>query len=489
MISTPIFLPLLGALLALIWPSWGSRIASAALLGSAVIALTLLMHSQGWQGGSESYLQLGGWQSGVGIALRADGLAATFVAMSALLGGWVSLSAQRFSQAVAERSLFWPLWLLLFCGLHALFLAADLFNLYVTLELIGISAVALTLLAKTHSAQLAASRYLVLGLLGSMLFLAAVVLIYSDARTLDLTQVAVIIHQQQTNLLLYGLAAGLASCGLLIKSATFPFHIWLPGAHANALAPVSAVLSALVVKAAFYLLLRLWLELFAPLLTPLLANLFGALGALAVLGAGLLALKAQRVKMLAAYSTVAQMGYLLLFFPLLVVPDLSLRANLIAALTLLALTHAFAKAALFLCAGNLLQHQGHDNISQLHGCASSMPVTTLVLALCGVALIGLPPSGSFLAKWYLLQSQFEAQLLPWVLVVLVGTLLSAAYIFRLVAALFAQPPGSPKAASNAALRPESYRPWPALLMALVATAVLGLGANPLWQQLATAGGS
>ena len=112
-------------------------------------------------------------------------------------------------------------------------------------------------------------------------------------------------------------AATLITAGLLIKTALFPLHFWLPPAHANAPAPVSAALSALVVKAAFYLVLRIWLDLFAPLASSGLTHLLGLLGAMAVLWGSWCALRAERLKLLAAYSTLAQIGYLFLFLPLI----------------------------------------------------------------------------------------------------------------------------------------------------------------------------
>ncbi len=115
------------------------------------------------------------------------------------------------------------------------------------------------------------------------------------------------------------------------------------------------------------------------------------------------ALRVERLKLLAAYSTVAQLGYLFLFFPLLsALPAGVARETAFGALVLLAITHGFAKSALFLAAGVILQRAGHDRIAELGGRPSALPVTTFTLALAGMALIGLPPSGSFLAKWQLL---------------------------------------------------------------------------------------
>jgi formate hydrogenlyase subunit 3/multisubunit Na+/H+ antiporter MnhD subunit len=151
----------------------------------------------------------------------------------------------------------------------------------------------------------------------------------------------------------------------------FPLHFRLPPA------PVSAALSALVVKAAVYLMIRLWLDLFQPALTPAATWLLGLLGAAAVLWGSWNALWAKRLKLLAAYSTVAQLGYLFMFFPLLTaLPAGVSRDAAFGALVLMALTHGFAKSALFLAAGSIQQRAGHDRIQDLGGTARALPVTT-----------------------------------------------------------------------------------------------------------------
>jgi multicomponent Na+:H+ antiporter subunit D len=214
-----------------------------------------------------------------------------------------------------------------------------------------------------------------------------------------------------------------------LKTALFPLHFWLPPAHASAPAPVSAVLSALVVKASFYLVLRLWLDVFAEAVTPAAASLLGVLGAGAVLWGSWRALRAERLKLLAAYSTVAQLGYLFLFFPLLqALPPGAARDLAMGGLIILALTHGFAKAGLFLAIGIIQQRSGHDIIRELDGTAKRLPATTFAIALAGVALIGLPPSGTFLGKWQLLGAAFTTGQWWRVVVAVIGSLLAAAYI-------------------------------------------------------------
>lgn len=468
----PVALPLAGALIAMVWPRHAGLVGVTAGLATSVVSILVLLEVT--RGGA-LVLALGGWEPGLGIALRADALAGVLLVMSALVALAASIYATGYFTKLETRRRFWPLWLMLLAALHGLLLSADLFNVYVNLELLGLSAVTLAALGGTADAVRAALRYLVVGLLGSLAFLAGVALVYARYGTLDMIALTAVLQPEPAA----WVAFSLMSAGLLIKCALFPLHFWLPPAHANAPAPVSAVLSALVVKVAFYLIVRLWLELFQPALTPTTSWLLGLLGACAVLWGSLNALAAQRLKLLAAYSTVAQLGYLFLFFPLLsaLAPG-GAREVAFGALVLLALSHGFAKSALFLAAGVIQQRLGHDRIVDLGGTARALPVTLFALALAGTALVGLPPSGTFLAKWQLISSAFDTGQWLWVPVIGAGSLLSAAYIFRVLG--HAMKPSDEVTRSPVWIGGEVS----ALVLALVATGVLGLGAATLWEWVA-----
>ena len=464
-------IPLAGALTTLLLPRIADAVVMAAGLATAIAAGTLL-YGVGTQGAM--IYEIGGWSAGLGIALRADGLSALLLMMIALVMLPASVYSRTYFSKAAERARFWPLWLLLWTALNALLLSGDLFNLYVTLELLGLGAVALAALGGGRAAVEAALRYLLVGLLGSMMFLAGVSLIYAGYGTLDMTALARSVEPGPVA----GTALAMMTAGLLLKSALFPLHFWLPPAHGSAPAPVSAVLSALVVKVAFYLVLRLWLEVFADAVTPAAANLLGLLGAGAVLWGSWRALQAERLKLLAAYSTVAQLGYLFLFFPLLqALPPGPARELAVGGLVLLALTHGFAKAGLFLAIGIVQHHSGHDTIRELDGTAQRLPATTFAMALGGVALIGLPPSGAFLGKWQLLAGAVATGQWLWAAVTLIGSLLAAAYIFRVLGHAFGH-----QAYPNRAVTVASEE-WPALLLTAMAAVVLGLAGAPVWRLL------
>lgn len=466
----PVAIPLAGALATLLLPRFATALVIA--VGVATAAATgFLLYAVASRGALQS--DIGGWTDGLGITLRADGLSALLLVMTALVVLAASVYASAYFRA-ARRARFWPLWLLLWTALNALLLSADLFNLYVTLELLGLSAVALAAFGGQPAALQSALRYLLVGLLGSMLFLAGVSLLYAGYGTLDMAQ---LVHALTAGPVAWT-ALALMTAGLLLKTALFPLHFWLPPAHASAPAPVSAVLSALVVKAAFYLVLRLWLDVFAPVVTPAAATLPGLLGAGAVLWGSWRAVRAERLKLMAAWSTVAQLGYLFLFFPLLqALPPGAARELAAGGMVMLALTHGFAKAGLFLAIGVIQQRSGHDTIRELDGTAQRLPATTFAIALAGVALIGLPPSGAFLGKWQLLAGAVTTGQWLWLAVTAIGSLMAAAYVFRVLGHAFGHRPYPQQPVTVA--REE----WPALLLTAMAALGLGLAGAPVWTLL------
>ncbi|MBK5970930.1 MULTISPECIES: complex I subunit 5 family protein [Thiorhodovibrio] len=480
-LALALVLPLGGALLAVALPGQAARFGLLAVVLNTLNTAALIVGV--WQQGVLR-ADFGGWGAPLGIGYLADGLAAAMLGMTALVTLAISVQAGGYFRDPARARHFWPLWLLLLTSLNGLFLSSDLFNLYVNLELLGLTAAALGALGGQRAALEANLRYLLVGLLGSMTYLLGVALVYGAFGTLDFAQLTEQLAAGTNSPgPIAATALGLMVMGLALKAALFPLHFWLPPAHGSAPAPVSAALSALVVKAAFYLILRLWLEVLAPLTTPGASNLLGLLGAGAVLWGSWQALRAERLKLLAAYSTVAQLGYLFLFFPIMQgLPAGETRENLLAALALMALTHGFAKSGLFLAAGFVQQQAGHDRIAELSATLQRLPATTLALALAGTALIGLPPSGSFNAKWLLLSGAFSTGQWWWVLVLLAGTLLAVAYVFRLLARAFGLEPTPRQFFTQA--RAEV----PALLLGATAVVVLGLGTAPLWRLLGADGG-
>ena len=313
---------------------------------------------------------------------------------------------------------FWTLLLAVWGALNAVFIGGDLFNLYVALELLTFSAVPLVSLDGRAETLAAALRYLLFALFGSILYLLGAVLLYGAYGTLDIVLLSSRIHVEPVA----WAAISLMTAGLLAKAALYPFHLWLPPAHAGAPAPASAILSGLVVKAPFFLVVRLWFDVMPRLPEHAAAQFLGILGAAAIILGSVVALRQVRLKLLIAYSTVAQIGYLFLMFPLAVNPETGHPWST-AAWTggiLQAISHAFAKAAMFMAAGLIAEALGHDRIAGLAGIGRALPITVFAFGLGGLSLMGLPPSGGFVAKAMLLTAAVAAGQWWWAVVILTG---------------------------------------------------------------------
>lgn len=462
----PVILPLVAGLLCFLFSRRTFVIALTTALINLFVACLLIYQLLVF--GTMRYY-IGGWRPPIGISLRTDGPALLMLLMTAVTGLAITLYARGyFSYRIADpvrgsrhqhqQRYFWPLWMLLLAGLNGLFLSGDIFNLYVTLELIGISAASLAALSGKPASQRASFRYLLISLLGSLTYLLGIVFFYRTCGVLDLGVL------QNTAINEPGIRAALAllTVGLLLKTALVPLHFWLPPAHANALAPVSVILSALVVKGSFYLLFRFWFELFAPIVTTSALNFMGTLGAIAILWGGIQAIRQQRLKLMVAYSTVSQLGYLFIAFPL---SRTLAGVPVWSAVIFIALTHACAKSAMFMAAGNVYLHLGHDRIRNLDGVRASLPITVFAYGIAGVSLMGLPPSGAFIAKWMLLTSSIDSSQWWWALVIMAGSLLAMVYVFRVMSHFFV----IPKRESLKETTPLSpLLEWPALILALIA---------------------
>ena len=195
-----------------------------------------------------------------------------------------------------------------------------------------------------------------------------------------------------------------------------------------------------MIKGSYFLVIRLWLDAFGSVIAPAAAQLVAAFGAGAIIIGSVVALRQARLKLMVAYSTVAQIGYLFLMFPLVLgASSAGAAATALAGGLLQAISHATAKAAMFMSAGLVYAALGHDRVADLRGTARALPMTVAAFALSGIALIGLPPAGGFLAKWLLLSSALESSQWWWVVVIAIGGLLTAAYVFLVLSKAMTTP--------------------------------------------------
>ena len=424
----PVVLPLAGAVLGLLVGRKGVRVVAGCASVATFAASVMLT----WEVATRGVLRqsIGGWGPPLGIEWRADGLAVVMLLTIGVVGPLISVHALDHLGDREDRE-FLPLWLFVWCALNALVLSADAFNLYVTLELMTLASVALIAVRRDRAGLDAGLRYLLFALPGSLLYLLGVALLYGVYSALDLG----LLGQRITPGPVAWVAAALMTLGLCLKTPLFPLHVWLPPTYTGAPTPVTALLSALVSKGSYYVLLRLWLEVFTPILDWQVGQLLGVLGAAAVLWGSLLALSQSQLKRVVAYSSVAQIGYMFLFFPMATVGARTGAVYLV-------VSHAAAKASMFVAVGNIHQAVGITELGGVQGLAYRMPFTFLAMALGGISLIGMPPSGGFIAKWLLLEESIWTGQWWWGLVLLLGGLLASAYVFRILRGSFLPlPPG------------------------------------------------
>jgi len=435
-----VIIPFSGALICLLMPKRMRGYAGLAAAAATCLTVFLLAFIPG--GEDTFHHALGGWGRPLGIELQADGLSIIFLLLTSVTAFLISIYAGPYFDSPREQKTadyhFWTLWLLLWGGLNALYVSSDIFNMYVLLELISLAAVALTTLKEEAEALIAALRYLMAAMLGSLVFLLGVAFLYAEYGVLDLGGLGV---QVQTTLPTIT-AFGLMVFGMLIKTALFPLHFWLPAAHGNAPAPVSAILSALVIKSSYFMLLRIWFEIFPSITTYAAAQLLGAMGAFAILWGSFQAVRQERLKLLVAHSTVSQIGYLFLLFPLTIA---QITGEQGASWNMQAWTggicqtvsHAAAKAALFLAVGNIIHALGTDRLISLRDIKGRLPLSVFTIGIAGVNLMGLPPSGGFVAKWMLLNAVISSGQWWWIPIIVLGSLLTAGYVFLMLGHVFA----------------------------------------------------
>ncbi len=430
-------------------PGGNARGIVGGLTAAVTMAASLALAVHVGTSGDAAILAPGGWGEPLGLRWIADGLGVTFVALTGIVGAAVSAVAVTMPAATGvdgkPAPAFWPLWLGCWAGLNTVHVSGDFFNIYVGLELAGLTAVGLVALGG-RKAWAAAFRYLVVTVVGSMLFLLSVGLIAAETGTLDFAMAARYIGEQEGMPGAITIAVLLGTAGMALKFALAPLHGWLIPAHSSAPSVVSPLLSALVIKAPVVVLLRLWVGIVDESTAHEVASwILGAMGITALLWGSVMAIRQTRLKKLIAYSTVAQAGYWVVAMPIVGDPavveqgltgpesDHTVLFWVLTGTVALVVAHGLAKAALFLVAGLLKEHYGTDDMKDLVGAGRAHPMLAMTAGLSAITLAGMPPSLAFGGKWQVATGAvMERQW--WILATIVGaTLLSVAYMLRILA--------------------------------------------------------
>ncbi|MEQ9131002.1 MAG: monovalent cation/H+ antiporter subunit D family protein [Salinisphaeraceae bacterium] len=434
--ALPVILPLLAAPLCVLLRHATLAWLTYCTVSLAVFGISLLLLVQVHVGIPISYA-MGGWAPPVGIELRVDTLNAFVLVLvsgiAAVLGPYTRASVA--AELPAERAyLFYALMLLTLCGLLGITITGDAFNLFVFLEISSLSSYALIALGTKRRALLAAFQYLVMGTIGGTFLLIGIGLLYIMTGTLNMADLAARLPAvADTRTVEAGLA--FIVVGASLKLALFPLHAWLPDGYAYAPSAVSAFLAATATKVAAYVLIRFIFTVFGAVYAfgqlPL-GEILALLAVAAMLYGSLAAIFASDVKRLLAWSSVAQIGYIVLGIALATPEGLT-------AAILHMLNHGVIKGALFCAAGALFWRLHRSDLASLAGAARAMPWTSAAFLAAGLGLIGVPATAGFISKWYLLSALFEAQQGWLAAVVLISSLMAVIYIGRVAELLYLRP--------------------------------------------------
>jgi len=457
-----VIVPMLSApLVMLLKPSGLARAAAvAASLFAFVIAIAMTMSVL--DGNVYTY-RMGSWPAPYGIELTVDRFSALLLLIVTGASTFALLAGRRSIDSDIDESrqpLFYSAWLLALAGLSGIPVAADAFNIFVFMEISSLASYVIIAGGSDRRALPAVFKYLIMGTIGATFYLIGIGLIYLMTGTLNLADMELRIHEvaDQKPILV---AAGFITIGLALKAAVFPLHVWLPNSYTYAPNPVTVFLAACSTKVSLYLLLRFDFFVFQPNLVnhdTQFTWFLMPLAVLAILIASGVALFEQNIKRLLAYSSIAQIGYILLGASFVTLAGLT-------ASTVHLFNHALAKGALFLAVGCLATQSAGLRLSDLGGIAKRMPWTSAAFIVAGFSLVGVPGTAGFISKWYLITAALEHGSLgiALVAVIVISSLMAVVYIWRIVEAIYFAEPVADQSAIREAPRMMLLITWVAAL--------------------------
>ncbi|MCG8469203.1 MAG: monovalent cation/H+ antiporter subunit D family protein [Gemmatimonadetes bacterium] len=394
--------------------------------------------------------EMGGWAAPWGIEYRIDALNAFVLLFVSGIGAIVLTFAPRSmgDEIPASRQyLFCAVYLLCLTGLLGIAITGDLFNVFVFLEVSALSSYALIAMGGRRKALPAAFQYLVMGTIGATFILIGIGLMYMMTGTLNMEDMAArlpIDGGVRTTLV----AVAFLTVGIALKMALFPLHGWLPNAYAYAPSVVTAFLAATATKVSVYILLRFMFSVFGIEFAFEDLALGRALLPLALLGifvASIVAIFQTNIKRMLAYSSVAQIGYMVLGI------SFATATGLTAGIVHL-FNHALIKGGLFMAMGCVMLRLRSVDIEDMAGLGRTMPWTMAAWVVGGLGLIGVPATAGFISKWYFIQAALEQGWIIVAVLVLMSSLLAVAYVWRVVeTAYFREPSERAREASEAPL--------------------------------------
>jgi multicomponent Na+:H+ antiporter subunit D len=402
-------------------------------------AVSLALMATVLQQGPISY-ELGGWEPPWGIEYRVDILSAFVLVLvsgiGAIVATWSPASISVELPRYERHYLFYCAYLLCLTGLLGITITGDMFNVFVFLEVSALSSYVLISMGKDRRALTASYSYLIMGTLGATFILIGIGLLYIMTGTLNMADLAVRLGDVVDTRTVI-VAFGFLVVGVSLKMALFPLHLWLPNAYAYAPSAVTAFLAATATKVSVYLLLRIFFTEFGYDFAFDRMQLWIILMPLALIGivtASLVAIFQNNIKRMLAYSSVAQIGYMVLGISFASVSGLT--GGIVHLFN-----HGLMKCALFLAMGCIVFRTGSVHIDEMRGLGRTMPWTMAAFVAGGLSLIGVPMTVGFISKWYLVTAALEQGFWPVAGIILFSSLLALVYVWRVVeVAYFEEPP-------------------------------------------------
>jgi multicomponent Na+:H+ antiporter subunit D len=352
------------------------------------------------------------------IRLMLDGFSLFMLFAVSLVGFAISLFSIDYMDHYGSKANFYALFLVMIAGMNGLLLVTDLFQIYIFLEVAAVASYALVAFGLGQDELEASFKYLMLSAVASAFLLAGIVIIFGVTGGLDFETVSQGLRALDARYLV-GLCAAFFILGFGLKAALVPFHAWLPDAHPSAPAPISAALSGLLIKVSgVYALTRVFLNVFG--LTPALSTVLMYLGVISMVVAALLALGQTDIKRMLAYSSISQVGYIVLGI------GLGTPLGILGGLFHL-FNHALAKSLLFLNSGSIQMSTGTRNLDEMGGLGKRMPVTAGTTLIGSLAIAGVPPLNGFWSKLIIIVALVQAKQWAFALIAVLVSVLTLWY--------------------------------------------------------------
>jgi len=457
-IAIPLLAAFLMPLFGKIWKEFARIIPGLVLIYLSFLSINLLSHVYY---NDMIIEQIAGWAPPWGINLVFSAFSGFLTTLMILMGFLIWLFSYRFKNNVdyPQALKYFTMLMLLITASIGIVITGDLFNQFVFIEILAISSYGLTAFYKGRDAAEASFKYLLIGSLASMFLLLGIMIIYAKLGTLNMADIAAKAHLLSPSVKIIVITLFIMAFG--IEAEMFPLNGWAPDAYSQAPGPIGAAFSGIVVKAGVYTIIRMIFTLF---------DVHGTYEFLIIMGmvtlfvAEMAAIRQTKIKRMLAYSSIGQMGLVLIAF------GIGTKEGVYAALFLM-FNHAVIKSLLFLSASYLVYNSKKKLVSEMNGIGKLMPVTAFLFALAAFAIIGLPPFAGFWSKLSLLMAAAHSQMQLIIALILMVSVVEVVYYIRVVNRMFFVKP-----VTEVTIKKPSYNAM--LAMMILGVVVLLIGFYP-----------